>query len=120
MAITTNQRKQIMNWFNSNEFEPVLNEIIKACIFSTDVYFNLRSQGIDNRNLIKAEDVVFGYVLTFKLPFIQRPSSKNDAESKKYAEVKKFIVYEILKKYGSLLDKKINEKIRMNNIQTDF
>ena len=116
MAITTNQRKQIMNWINSNEFEPVLNEIIKECIFCAEVYFHLRSQGIDNRNLIEAEGVVFGYVSTF----IQRPSSKNNAESKKYDEVKKFIVDKILNKYGSLLYRKINEHLKIKNLQTDF
>ena len=120
MAITTEQKKQIINWINSNEFNPVLNEIIEDCLTSTDTYFHLVSQGINNKNLLSAEAIVFGYLLTFKIPFINRPTIKNDEEAKKYAEAKRYIAAEILKKYGSLLDKKINEKLRTHNIQTDF
>lgn len=120
MAITTSQKNQIINWVNSDEFKPVFNEIVEDCVTSANVYFHLRSMGIDNKNLITAEAIVFGYLLTFKIPFINRPSSKNDAESKKYAEAKMFISSEILKKYGSLFDKIINEQLRINNLQTDF
>ena len=120
MAITTAQKNQIINWVNSNEFNTVLNEIIEDCVLSANVYFHLRNQGIDNKNLITAEAIVFGYLLTFKIPFINRPSSKNDAESKKYYEEKMFISSEILKKYGSLFYRKINEQLRTNSLQTDF
>lgn len=120
MAITTAQKKQITNWVNSNEFKPVLNEIIEECLTSTDAYFALRSRGIDNKHLLKAEAIVFGYVLTLKIPFLHRPSSKNDVEAKKYAEAKKFLVDYIMKKYGSILEKNINERYKMNGIKTDF
>ena len=108
MAITTEQREQIENWVNSDDFNTVLNEIFEECLTATEVYFHLRSQGIDNKNLIKSEAIVFGYLLTAKLPFVHSPS------------MKRYISAEILKKYGSLLDKKINEQLRTKNIQTDF
>ena len=120
MTITTAQKNQIINWVNSNEFKPVLNEIIEDCLTSTDVYFHLVSQGINNKSLLKAEAIVFGYVLTFKIPFINKPSKKNDVEAKKYAEAKNFLVKEIIKKYGSILEKNINERYKMNGIKTDF
>lgn len=108
MAITTAKRKQIINWVNSNDFNTVLNEIIEACLFSTDVYFNLCSKGIDNKNLITSESIVFAYLLDEKNPFVHSPS------------MNRYILKEILKKYGSLLDRKISEHLRIKNIQTDF
>lgn len=108
MAITTTQRKQIINWVNSNDFNTVLNEIIEVCLFTTEVYFNLRSQGIDNKNLINSESIVDGYLSDEKIPFVHSPS------------MNRYILKEILKKYGSLLDRKISEHLRIKNIQTDF
>jgi tRNA A22 N-methylase len=120
MTITTAQKNQIINWVNSNEFKPVLNEIIEFCLTSTDTYFHLRKQGIDNKNLLKAEAIVFGYILTYKIPVLNRPSIKNDTEAKKYAEAKNFLTKEIMKKYGSILEKNINERFKMNGIKKDF
>lgn len=120
MAITNEQKTTIINWVNSNEFKPVLDEIIKDCLDGTDAYFLLLKQGIDNRSLLKAEGMVLGYMLTCKIPGIQRPSIKNDVEAKKYHEAKKFAEEEILKKYGSLLEKNIKERYKMNGIKKDF
>ena len=123
MTITTTQNNQIINWVNSNEFKPVLNEIIENCLDATDAYFMLRSKGMVNdftKNFLNTESNVLGYVITLKIPFIPRPSINNDAEAKKYAEAKNFLVKEIMKKYGSLLDKKINERFKLNKMKTDF
>ena len=108
MAITTTQRKQIIKWVNSNDFNTVLKEIIENGLFTTDVYFHLRSLGIDNKNLITSESIVFAYLLDAKIPFVNSPS------------MNRYILKEILKKYGSLLDRKISEHLRIKNIQTDF
>ena len=123
MTITTAQKNQIINWVNSNEFKPVLNEIIEDCLTSTDAYFTLRSNGMVNsftKTFVNAETVVLGYVITLNVPFIPRPSIKNDIEAKKYSEAKNFLVKEILKKYGSILQKNINERYKMNGIKNDF
>ena len=106
MAITTEQREQIVNWVNSNV---VRDEIIAHCVTSTDTYCSLVNRGVNlNKNSIKAEVLVDDYLLTAKIPFVHSPS------------MNRYISAEILKKYGSLLDKKINEQLRTNNIQTDF
>ena len=123
MTITTAQKNQIINWVNSNEFKPVLNEIIEDCLISTDAYFTLRSHGVVNsftKTFIKAEAIVLGYVITLTVPFLPSPSIKNDAEAKKYAEAKNFLAKEIMKKYGSILEKNINERFKMNGIKNDF
>jgi hypothetical protein len=123
MTITTAQKNQIINWVNSNEFKPVLNEIIEDCLTSTDAYFTLRSKGMVNdftKNLLKTESIVLGFVITLNIPFLPKPSIKNDTEAKKYAEAKNFLTKEIMKKYGSILEKNINERFKMNGIKKDF
>lgn len=106
MAITTEQREQIVNWVNSSVY---LNELIEHCVNGTDTYCSLLNKGAKlSKEFIKASVLVDDYLLTAKLPFVHSPSMNI------------YIAEEILKKYGSLLDKKINEQLRTNNIQTDF
>ena len=114
MAITTAQRKQIINWVNSNDFNKHLKEIIYTCNLITGAHFILRSQGINNHlssEPVTPESIVAGYLVSAKIPFVHSPS------------MKKYIIAEILKKYGSLLDRTIKERLcdlRIKNIQTDF
>ena len=106
MAITTAQKKQIINWVNSNV---VRDEIIAHCVTATDTYCSLVNKGVKlNKDYIKSEVLVDDYLLTAKLPFVHSPS------------MNRYISAEILNKYGSLLDKKINEQLRTNNLQNDF
>lgn len=109
MAITTEQREQIINWVNSNDFNTVLKEIIEHCVTSAEIYCLMNSRG-DNlsKNYIKTEALVNDFFLTAKIPFVHSPSMTI------------YIADVVLKKYGSLLDKKIYEQLRISNIQTDF
>lgn len=110
MAITTEQREQIVNWVNSSNFNSVLDEIIARCVEGVNSFCGVRDRGENVRWMLPltAKMFVDDYLLTAKLPFVHSPSMKI------------YIAEEILKKYGSLLDKKINEQLRTNNIQTDF
>lgn len=110
MAITTAQTTQIVNWVNSSNFNSVLDEIIEHCIECVDSYCGMKNRGEEVSWMLPltAEVFVDSYLLTAKLPFVHSPS------------MNRYIAAEILKKYGSLLDKKINEQLRINNIQTDF
>ena len=106
MAITPQQQTEITNWVNSSVY---LNELIEHCVTSTDTYFSLVNRGTKlNKEYIKSNVLVEDYLLTAKLPFVHSPSMNI------------YIAEEILKKYGSLLDKKINERLNLNNITTDF
>ena len=110
MEITTNQRNQIINWVNSSDFNTVLDEIMEHCCEGVDTFCAMRSRGVNVSWMLPltAKMYVFDYLLTAKLPFVHSSSMKTDVEA------------EILKKYGSLLDKKIDERLKLNNIQTDF
>ena len=108
MAITTEQKTQIMNWVNSSVY---LNELIDHCYENVDTYCSMRDRGINVSWMLplKSEPFVRSYLREIaKLPFVHSPSMNF------------YIAAEILKKYGSLLDKKMNERLRENNIQTDF
>ena len=110
MAITTAQTTQIVNWVNSSNFDTVLDEIIAHCVEGVNSYCGMRDRGENVSWMLPltAKMFVDSYLLTAKLPFIHSPS------------MNRYISAEILKKYGSLLDKKINEQLRTKNIQTDF
>ena len=110
MAITTAQTTQIVKWVNSCNFNSVLNEIITHCVEGVDSYCGMRDRGENVSWMLPltAKMFVDSYLLTAKLPFVHSPS------------MNRYISAEILKKYGSLLDKKINEQLRTKNIQTDF
>lgn len=107
MAITAEQKEQIINWVNSSVY---LNELIAHCVENVDIYCSMRDRGVNVSWMLPltAKMFVDNYLLTAKLPFVHSPSMNI------------YIAEEILKKYGSLLDKKINEQLRTNNIHTDF
>ena len=108
MAITTEQRKQIENWVNSSVY---INELIEHCYENVDTYCRMRDIGINVSWMLplNSETFVRSYLREIaKLPFVHSPSMNI------------YIAEEILKKYGSLLNKKMDERLRTNNIQTDF
>ena len=108
MAITSVQREQIVNWVNSSVY---LNELIAHCVENVDSYCSMRDRGLNVSWMLplKSETFIRSYLLEIaKLPFVHSPSMNI------------YIAEEILKKYGSLLDKKMDERLRTNNIQTDF
>lgn len=108
MAITTAQKNQIINWVNSSVY---LNELIEHCYENVDTYCSMRDRGINVSWMLPltSEPFVGSYLREIaKLPFVHSPSMNI------------YIAEEILKKYGSLLDKKMDERLKLNNIQTDF
>ena len=108
MEITTEQRKQIENWVNSSVY---LNELIEYCYENVDTYCSMRDRGINLSWMLPltSEPFVRSYLREIaKLPFVHSPSMNI------------YIAEEILNKYGSLLNKKMDERLRTNNIQTDF
>lgn len=110
MAITQTQHETIINLVNSSDFQTALNGIIAHCIECVNSYCAMRDRGEEVSWMLPHSSEVFvkSYLLTAKLPFVRSPS------------MSKYITAEILKKYGSLLDKKINERLKMNSMKKDF
>lgn len=108
MAITQQQQTEITNWVNSSVY---LNELIEHCLENVDLYCSMRDSGMNVSWMLplKSEAFIRSYLREMaKIPFVHSPSMNI------------YIAEEILKKYGSFLDKKMNERLSLNNITTDF
>lgn len=108
MAITQNKKTEITNWVNSSVY---LNDLIAHCLENVDSYCSMRDRGENVSWMLPltSEPFIRSYLREMaKIPFVHSPSMRI------------YIAEEILKKYGSLLDKKMDERLRTHNIQTDF
>lgn len=114
MAITTEQREQIINWVNSSVY---LNELIAHCVENVDSYCSMRDRGLNVSWMLPltSEPFIRSYLME-----IAKPPLVHSMASRERAAMKIYIAKKILKKYGSLLDKKMDERLRTNNLKTDF
>lgn len=96
----------IKNWVNSSGFNVMLDEIIAQCIEGIDTYCGMRDRGIPVSWMspLNVELYIDSYMMVTSFPIILRNSMKA----------------EIMKKYGSLLHKKLEERLRNNNLNNDF
>lgn len=95
----------IKNWVNSSGFNVMLNEITTQCIEHVDAYCSIRDRGWNVSWMsLSPEIVIDSYFMTTQFPL----------------DLRKYMKAEIIKKYGALLDKKMNERLRTNNLHNDF
>lgn len=97
----------IKNWVNSSGFNVILDEIISFCNESIDTYCSMRDRGEYvswMKSSLAPEIFVFQYLLTTRFP----------------TDLFKDMKAEIMKRYGSLLHKKMEERLRTNNLRNDF
>ncbi len=96
----------IKNWVNSSGFSVILDEIITHCIEGIDAYCSMRDRGMEVSWMspLNVESYIDSYMMITYFPIVLRKGMKA----------------EIMKKYGSLLHKKLEERLRTNNLHTDF
>lgn len=95
----------IKNWVNSRDFNVMLNEITTQCIEHVDAYCSLRDKAWNVSWIsLSPEMVIDTYFMTTRFPL----------------DLRKYMKAEIIKKYGALLDKKMKERLRTNNLHNDF
>ena len=96
----------IKNWVNSSGFNVMLDEIIAHCIEGIDAYCGMRDRGFPLNFIspLNVEPYIDSYMMVTSFPIVLRNGMKA----------------EIMKKYGSLLHKKLEERLRTNNLNNDF
>lgn len=101
-------KEEIKNWINSSDFNVVLEEITTECLNHIDTYCDMRErENVGWMSPINPEGVILHYFMLNK---------KYNIHGNTLIDIKE----EIINKYGSLLRKKMEERLRTNNLHNDF